>query len=60
MEKGLHLVNWDTITRPRNLGGLGIHRTREANIALLSKRVWDVLHFDEKLPDYATQISQRS
>jgi len=37
--KGLHLVSWKKIARPRHLGGLGIRPAREANICLLEKLV---------------------
>lgn len=44
-----HWVNWPTITQPRGKGGLGIHRARETNIALLGKHVWSLLHDQDKL-----------
>jgi hypothetical protein len=40
--KGIHLVGWDKITKPKNLGGLGIRRAREANTSLLGKLVWNI------------------
>lgn len=39
--RGLHLVKWDDVTLPINLGGLEMHKTREANVSLLGKLVWD-------------------
>jgi hypothetical protein len=40
--KGIHLVGWDKITKPKKLGGLGIRKAREANTSLLGKLVWDI------------------
>lgn len=41
--RGIHLVNWDLVTTPINLGGLGIRRARENNAALIGKLSWDVV-----------------
>ena len=41
--KSFTLVNWETITLPKRNGGLGIHRARETNIALLGKIIWRLL-----------------
>ncbi|CAJ2627607.1 unnamed protein product [Trifolium pratense] len=40
--KGIHLVGWDKITKPKKLGGLGIRKAREANTYLLGKLVWSM------------------
>jgi hypothetical protein len=40
--KGIHLIGWDKITKPKKLGGLGIRKAREANTSLLGKLVWDI------------------
>lgn len=37
--KGVNLVNWQKVTQPKVLGGLGIRTAREANTALLGKLV---------------------
>ncbi|CAA0823412.1 Unknown protein [Striga hermonthica] len=37
--RGLHLVNWETVATPRRLGGLGIRKARQMNIAMLGKKV---------------------
>ena len=42
--KGIHLVGWKKIVRPKHQGGLGIITTRETYIFLLGKLVWDLLH----------------
>ena len=47
--KGLHLVSWKKIARPRHLGGLGIRPAREANICLLEKLVQDMVQSKNKL-----------
>lgn len=39
-ERGIHLVNWEKLTLLRNVGGLGIRKARESNVALLGKLVW--------------------
>lgn len=36
-ESGLYLVNWESVSCPRRIGGLGIQDTRAANVALLGK-----------------------
>lgn len=47
--KGIHLVGWNKIAKPKHLGGLGVRKAREANICLLGKLVWDLLHNNNKL-----------
>lgn len=34
------MVNWQTVTFPKELGGLGLFQTRCKNLALLSKLCW--------------------
>jgi hypothetical protein len=41
--KGVHLVNWKKITKPKHLGCLNIRAAREANTCLLGKLVWDMV-----------------
>jgi len=48
-EKGVHLVGWNKIAKPRHLGGLGIRKAREANTCLLGKLIWDLYHNNNKL-----------
>lgn len=36
----LHLLNWDTITLPKQMGGLGIQKLYPKNIALLVSLSW--------------------
>ena len=39
-KKKMHWVNWDTITKPKKLGGLGLQSARGRNTALLTKLNW--------------------
>ncbi|WCJ35671.1 DNAse I-like superfamily protein [Euphorbia peplus] len=39
----ISLVNWDTVCRSRNSGGLGIRKTKEFNTALVAKLGWRIL-----------------
>ena len=41
-KKKMHLVNWDTMCLPKNLGGLGIKKTKKMNEALLAKAGWQM------------------
>jgi ribonuclease HI len=47
--KGIHLVNWKTVTRPKHIGGLGVRSARDANTCLLGKLVWDMVQSTNKL-----------
>lgn len=47
--KGIHLVGWNTITRPKKEGGLGVRKARESNTAMLGKLVWE-LHTQSEKP----------
>uniref|UniRef100_A0A2N9F7H7 Reverse transcriptase domain-containing protein n=1 Tax=Fagus sylvatica TaxID=28930 RepID=A0A2N9F7H7_FAGSY len=40
-KKKLHLIKWDSVSRPKEEGGLGIKRSRCRNKVLLAKRLWD-------------------
>jgi len=42
-EKGLPLVAWDKICRPKLLGGLGLRKSAAVNTAFLAKLVWKIL-----------------
>jgi hypothetical protein len=47
--KGIHLVGWNKIAHPKNLGGLGIRPAREDNTSLLGKLVSDMVQSSNKL-----------
>jgi len=47
--KGIHLVGWEKITKPKDSGGLGIRAARITNTSLLGKLVWDIMHSSNKL-----------
>ncbi|KAG8642588.1 hypothetical protein MANES_12G104550v8 [Manihot esculenta] len=48
-DKKLHLVNWVTVTKPKHMGGLGIHCMRHMNQALMGKLAWRALHSCDEL-----------
>ncbi|KAK7855992.1 putative ribonuclease h protein [Quercus suber] len=39
----LHLINWNTICRPRNEGGLGIRKFKLMNQASIAKQFWRII-----------------
>ena len=45
----MHMFNWNTMTKPKSFGGLGIRMTRNQNTTLLGKRVWDLIHLANQL-----------
>ncbi|KAL0008955.1 hypothetical protein SO802_010457 [Lithocarpus litseifolius] len=68
-KKKLHLLKWQTVTKPKLLGGLGIKESGHRNKVLLAKRVWDLrensnsLHaclFSSKYPPNSSQSKCRS
>ena len=38
--RGIHLLNWDTVTLDKAQGGFGIRSMRKMNIAMLAKLGW--------------------
>ena len=36
----MHLINWDRITQPKRMGGLGLKKFKTMNQALLNKQYW--------------------
>ncbi|CAN1771029.1 Putative ribonuclease H protein At1g65750 [Linum perenne] len=42
-KRKIHLVNWDTICKPKDLGGLGLRSARHLNQAFLLKIAWGLL-----------------
>ncbi|CAN1777598.1 Putative ribonuclease H protein At1g65750 [Linum perenne] len=45
----IHNVNWETVCRPKNLGGLGLRNARDLNKAFLMKLVWSLVSRSEEL-----------
>lgn len=46
-KKKLHLLNWDTVTRDRSNGGLGIRKARLKNKTLLATLAWRLLNYPQ-------------
>ena len=38
--RGCHTINWETVTLPKEVGGLGISSTRHRNQAILMNQAW--------------------
>ena len=43
LDKGMPLVAWDKVCRPKQLGGLGLRKTSAVNTAFLAKLGWKIL-----------------
>ena len=41
--KKIHWVDWNTVCRSKEVGGLGVRRIREFNLALLGRWCWRLL-----------------
>jgi hypothetical protein len=41
-KKRLYLLNWETVSHPKEEEGLGIKNSKCRNLALLAKRNWDL------------------
>ncbi|KAL6140994.1 hypothetical protein ACLB2K_059286 [Fragaria x ananassa] len=48
-KKRVHLVNWDSVCQPKQLGGLGIKKTADMNQAMLAKISWRMFQDDKGL-----------
>lgn len=44
---GIPLVAWETVTKPKRHGGLGIRSARMTNVALLGKNSWNLVQQHE-------------
>lgn len=53
---GLNLVSWDKVARPRSMGGLGIRKARDSNLAFLGKLV-NCFSSPGRLPPWAALLS---
>ncbi|KAH0778498.1 hypothetical protein KY290_004925 [Solanum tuberosum] len=48
-KRKIHLLNWDTITNNKNMGGLGIQKIEIKNRAILSSLAWRIIQNPDKL-----------
>ena len=48
-ENKLHLINWDKISQPKKLGGLGITKFKYMNQAMLNKQYWRICQYPQSL-----------
>jgi ribonuclease HI len=48
-KKKMHMISWDKVCRPKDLGGLGLYTTKSRNIALLAKLNWRVMEESDSL-----------
>lgn len=55
--KGVHLVRWDTVSLPKEKGGLAIGNIVARNIALLGKWLW---RFSIEVIRYGIQLLKAS
>ncbi|CAN1156561.1 hypothetical protein LINPERHAP2_LOCUS21016, partial [Linum perenne] len=39
----IHNINWETVYKPKKLGGLGLRSARDLNKAFLMKIVWGLI-----------------
>ncbi|OIT01438.1 putative ribonuclease h protein, partial [Nicotiana attenuata] len=44
VKKKIHLINWDKVTMPKEMGGLGIRKAKNKNLSLLTSLVWRLLN----------------
>lgn len=44
--KGLHLLSWETLNKPKRLRGANLKSTKEINWAMLEKLAWRVMNSD--------------
>ena len=47
--RGLNLVRWEVVTKPRSNGGLGIRQTRLCDVAFIGKLCWEFTRPSSKL-----------
>ena len=47
--KGCCLKSWDSISTPKNVGGLGIKKIVDMNQAFVTKMTWDVVNNSDKM-----------
>ena len=47
--RGIHLVSWQKVTKPKMFGGLGIRDRRFTNTSFLRKMIWKIINEPERL-----------
>ncbi|CAN1851936.1 Putative ribonuclease H protein At1g65750 [Linum perenne] len=45
----MHNINWETVCKPKSLGGLGLRSVRELNKAFLMKVAWNIVSRPDEL-----------
>uniref|UniRef100_A0A2N9HJ77 Reverse transcriptase domain-containing protein n=1 Tax=Fagus sylvatica TaxID=28930 RepID=A0A2N9HJ77_FAGSY len=48
-DRKMHMISWDKVCRPKDLGGLGFYSTKSRNLALLAKLNWRVMEEHDSL-----------
>lgn len=48
-KKKIHLVNWHSVCKSKDKGGLGLRKAKTQNLALLMKLGWKLINSDESL-----------
>ncbi|XP_004289445.1 PREDICTED: putative ribonuclease H protein At1g65750-like [Fragaria vesca subsp. vesca] len=48
-KKKIHLVNWESVCKPKHRGGLGLKKTADMNQAMLAKASWRIFQNDHGL-----------
>ncbi|XP_075508178.1 uncharacterized protein LOC142545090 [Primulina tabacum] len=43
-ERKCHLVKWEVVTKPKSMGGLGIRRMQQMNLAFMTKLGWRLMN----------------
>lgn len=48
-DKKVHLIGWDDVCKPKSVGGLGIRKAKDNNVANLAKLSWQVVNNNDLL-----------
>lgn len=47
--RAVHLISWNTLCKPKDMGCLGLRSTRETNTAFIMKGIWNLCSNPDKL-----------